>query len=69
MKKGWFFVLQLLSIFFFIAIFFSFCRMIKTIFTNGESLAYNSGYALGGLLVFGFFTWLNLKLFKYSNKG
>jgi TRAP-type C4-dicarboxylate transport system permease small subunit len=69
MKKYLIFLLQLLSLFLFIVLIVGVFTIIKDVIGQSErGLAFNIGYSLAAIIVFGVLFWLNIKLFKFSNQ-
>lgn len=63
-------LLQLLSLFIFIVLVIGFFSIINDVIKNSEEgFSYNSGYFFGGVGIIALLFWLNIKLFKFTNRG
>lgn len=70
MKKFLMLLLQLLSLFIFIVLVVGIFDIISNVIKNSqEGLAYNFGYFFGGIVIIGLLFWLNIKLFRYTNRN
>lgn len=70
MKKYLMLFLQLISLFIFIILIMAVFNIIKEIINNSKKgFTYNFGYLVGGFLIITLFFWLNIKLFKFTNRN